>query len=131
MIYLIESDSFIKIGYTENIESRFIQYKTDNPNFRILDVTIGDKAVETSLQNKYKKFCLPNSEWCINKSLVFKLWKECKESIKAYTEIYDAEMWIDNHSSNKLDLKQIISITKEEWEQIIIDVDYIKYMYDL
>lgn len=40
-------------------------------------------------------------------------------------------MWIDNHSSNKLDLKQIISITKEEWEQIIIDVDYIKYMYDL
>ena len=129
MIYLIESDSFIKIGYTENIESRFIQYKTDNPNFRILDVTIGDKAVETSLQ--YKKFCLPNSEWCINKSLVFKLWKEYKESIKAYTEIYDAEMWIDNHSSNKLDLKQIISITKEEWEQIIIDVDYIKYMYDL
>lgn len=53
MIYLIESDSFIKIGYTENIERRFIQYKTDNPNFRILDVTIGDKAVETSLQNKY------------------------------------------------------------------------------
>ena len=131
MIYLIESDSFIKIGYTENIESRFIQYKTDNPNFRILDVTIGDKVVETSLQNKYKKFCLPNSEWCINKSLVFKLWKEYKESIKAYTEIYDAEMWIDSHSSNKLDLKQIISITKEEWEQIIIDVDYIKYMYDL
>lgn len=38
MIYLIESDSFIKIGYTENIERRFIQYKTDNPNFRILDV---------------------------------------------------------------------------------------------
>ena len=72
-----------------------------------------------------------NSEWCINKSLVFRLWKEYKESIKAYTEIYDAEMWIDNHSSNKLDLKQIISITKEEWEQIIIDVDYIKYMYDL
>lgn len=131
MIYLIESDSFIKIGYTENIESRFIQYKTDNPNFRILDVTIGDKVVETSLQNKYKKFCLPNSEWCINKSLVFKLWKEYKESIEAYTEIYDAEMWIDSHSSNKLDLKQIISITKEEWEQIIIDVDYIKYMYDL
>lgn len=131
MIYLIESDSFIKIGYTENIESRFIQYKTDNPNFRILDVTIGDKVVETSLQNKYKKFCLPNSEWCINKSLVFKLWKGYKESIKAYTEIYDAEMWIDSHSSNKLDLKQIISITKEEWEQIIIDVDYIKYMYDL
>ena len=57
MIYLIESDSFIKIGYTENIERRFIQYKTDNPNFRILDVTIGDKAVETSLQNKYKKWC--------------------------------------------------------------------------
>ena len=131
MIYLIESDSFIKIGYTENIERRFIQYKTDNPNFRILDVTIGDKAVETSLQNKSTKYCLPNSEWCINKSLVFRLWKEYKESIKAYTEIYDAEMWIDNHSSNKLDLKQIISITKEEWEQIIIDVDYIKYMYDL
>ena len=87
--------------------------------------------METSLQNKYKKFCLPNSEWCINKSLVFKLWKEYKESIEAYTEIYDAEMWIDSHSSNKLDLKQIISITKEEWEQIIIDVDYIKYMYDL
>lgn len=40
MLYLIESDCFVKIGYTENLENRYNQYKTDNPNFRMLDIMV-------------------------------------------------------------------------------------------
>ncbi len=104
MLYLIESDCFVKIGYTENLENRYNQYKTDNPNFRMLDIMDGNKETEHRLQALYSKFSLPNSEWCCNKALVFKIWKDYKESIGDYTEQLDLEEFIDTHSSHKIDI---------------------------
>ena len=86
MIYLIESGEYAKIGYTTNLKHRFQQYYTANPNFSILDVTEGTKHTEKILQSKYKKFALGNSEWCINKALVFKIWKEYVKSINDIAE---------------------------------------------
>jgi len=36
MLYLIKSTEYLKIGYTDNLDSRLKQYDTHNPNYELL-----------------------------------------------------------------------------------------------
>lgn len=37
MIYLIKSSDYLKVGFSDNFEKRLKSYRSDNPNFLILD----------------------------------------------------------------------------------------------
>lgn len=62
MIYLIQSGNNLKIGFTSNLKSRLNQYKTHNPDIRLLNYKSGTKEDEKKLHvlcEKYKYY----TEW--------------------------------------------------------------------
>lgn len=56
MIYLIESDNFYKIGFTENLKSRMKQYATHNSDYKLIDNFNGNKEDEKELHELCKEF---------------------------------------------------------------------------
>lgn len=62
MVYLIQSGTYLKIGYTTDIISRFKAYVTSNPEVYLLSVVEGDMPLEKYLHSKFKKYRYKN-EW--------------------------------------------------------------------
>lgn len=55
MLYLIKSNKFLKIGYTSNIDNRIKQYKTHNPDIKILSIIEGTREDEKKLHELCKE----------------------------------------------------------------------------
>ena len=62
MLYLIKSNKFLKIGYTSNIDNRIKQYKTHNPDIKILSIIEGTREDEKKLHELCKEWKY-DSEW--------------------------------------------------------------------
>ena len=62
MLYLIKSSTYLKIGYTYNIEKRMNQYATHNPDFILLDTAEGSLRDEENLHAILKPYWIKN-EW--------------------------------------------------------------------
>jgi hypothetical protein len=78
MLYLIESNGFLKIGYTNNLDNRMAQYGVDNPQYYLLDTAIGDRADEAYLHKLLSDYSY-KGEWMIySEEIVFK-WFQYKE----------------------------------------------------
>ncbi len=74
MLYLIESSDYYKIGYTKNLKIRIQQYKTCNPDFKLLGTIDGDQIDEKILHNKCKKYHYKN-EWYYKNRIILKTFK--------------------------------------------------------
>lgn len=77
MLYLIQSNNYYKIGYTDNWEKRKKQYDCCNPCYTVIDLIDGDRNDETKLHNllsiyKYKL------EWYESDEEVLNLWNKFK-----------------------------------------------------
>ena len=94
MLYLIKSNSAIKIGNSNNIKTRMREYKTHNPDFELLDIADGSEIEEKTLHSKLKDFKYKNSkEWFIDCEEVRKEWNNyIKSTKKKYTK-YDVETY--------------------------------------
>ena len=46
MLYLIQSDKYVKIGYAQDLQQRMKTYQTHNPNLKLLGVREGDIYLE-------------------------------------------------------------------------------------
>lgn len=53
MVYLIQSDKYLKVGYAENLMPRLKAYDTHNPDYQLLGVIDGDRTVEKEIHNKF------------------------------------------------------------------------------
>lgn len=62
MLYLMKSNKFLKIGYTSNIDNRIKQYKTHNPDIKILSIIEGTREDEKKLHELCKEWKY-DSEW--------------------------------------------------------------------
>lgn len=62
MVYLIQSGTYLKIGYTTDIINRFKAYVTSNPEVYLLSVIEGDMPLEKYLHKKFEKYKYKN-EW--------------------------------------------------------------------
>lgn len=86
MIYLIDNGQYLKIGFTNNIESRLKTYKTHNPNCELLMQKDGDKKDETALH----KLCKPykyDREWFYNQQEVIDIFSNYTSHIWKYWEV--------------------------------------------
>lgn len=79
MLYLIKSSTYLKIGYTYNIEKRMAQYATHNPDFVLLDTAEGNLKDEENLHAILKPYWIKN-EWFYNCDEVIKVWNSYKNS---------------------------------------------------
>ena len=79
MIYLIESNKYLKIGYAKDANQRFKNYHLHNLEAKLLDSKIGNRKDEKALHTLCKDYHY-EGEWFIN-------CKEVKNIFKDYTSI--------------------------------------------
>ena len=79
MLYLIKSSTYLKIGYTYNVEKRMKQYETHNPDFVLLDTAQGSLRDEMELHAILKPYWIKN-EWFYNCDEVIKVWNSYKNN---------------------------------------------------
>ena len=79
MLYLIKSSTYLKIGYTYNVEKRMTQYATHNPDFILLDTAEGSLRDEENLHAILKPYWIKN-EWFYNCDEVIKVWNSYKNN---------------------------------------------------
>ena len=94
MLYLVKSNSAIKIGSTNNLKIRMKDYKTHNPDFELLDIADGTDLEEKILHSKLKEYKYKNSrEWFVDCKEVRKVWNDYTKSTgKKYSQ-YDIEKY--------------------------------------
>ena len=74
MIYFIKSEEYVKVGYSANVEKRFKQYITENPNpITLIAKFNGGFSIEKKIHKQLNKW-KHRGEW-------FKLTDDCKIKI--------------------------------------------------
>lgn len=56
MLYLLKSENYLKIGYTNNLKERLKSYYTANPDIQLLHTIEGDKIDEAYLHNLFNDY---------------------------------------------------------------------------
>lgn len=88
MLYLFgsgtygKSKSFLKVGYTDDLDTRIKQYKLHNPGGILIDSRDGDELLESKLHLRlfyYKEDFL--DEWFYDEPEVLEIFKEDEETI--------------------------------------------------
>jgi len=85
-VYFIQSDDFVKIGFTTNIESRLASLQTSIPNnLQLLGVMFGSVSDEKMLHSKFSDFRVRNNgEWfCLNEEIMGFIKENCKPDVKS------------------------------------------------
>lgn len=103
MLYLVKSNSAIKIGSAEDVKKRMIEYKTHNPDFELLDIANGTIKEEKELHYKLKDYSYKNlREWFIDCDEVRKVWNDyilkngkCPEYYVEYCKPYTRRLTED------------------------------------
>lgn len=92
MIYLIQSGNLYKIGYTNNLEHRFDQYKQHNPTAILLDSKEGSRKDESNLHKLCKEYRIDRPEWFNSDKVVtiFKDYIPIKEDEKEEDKIKES-----------------------------------------
>jgi hypothetical protein len=92
MIYLIQSGNLYKIGYTNNLEHRFDQYKQHNPTAILLDSKEGSRKDESNLHKLCEEYRIDRPEWFDSDKVVtiFKDYIPIKEDEKEEDKIKES-----------------------------------------
>lgn len=92
MIYLIQSGNLYKIGYTNNLEHRFDQYKQHNPTTILLDSKEGSRKDESNLHKLCEEYRIDRPEWFNSDKVVtiFKDYIPIKEDEKEEDKIKES-----------------------------------------
>lgn len=89
MLYLIKSNSALKIGFSDNLKIRMIEYKVHNPDFELLDIADGTKEDEKYLQLRLVKYRYKNlNEWFVDCAEVRNLWNSYTDKNGKYAAAY-------------------------------------------
>lgn len=107
MIYLMESNNKVKIGYSKDCLSRLKQFKTGNPDIVLVDTKIGTKWDETNLHHLCDKWHITN-EWFEKNQDVLDIWnnydpwttedfEEMKSEVKTYSSYLIGALFSPTH----------------------------------
>ena len=94
MIYLIKSNEYLKIGYTNNLDSRTKAYNTHNPDYEIIGTKPGTKTDETRLHKLCRNYHY-DKEWFYDTPYVrevFETYESFHKTTKSENEITDFYM---------------------------------------
>lgn len=79
MLYLIQSNNYLKIGYTTNWKTREKHYNTHNPEFTLLKLKEGTSADEKYLHKLCNNYRIKN-EWYEYNPNIIKIFMEYKST---------------------------------------------------
>lgn len=99
MLYLLESSNYYKIGHTTNLDKRFLQYVTHNPEFKLLDTCNGDENVEQLCHKSLRDKIPYKNEWYEKSPAVLAIWefaKNLNKPNKTIPEKDDIKLFMNN-----------------------------------
>lgn len=115
MIYLIEDDSYYKVGYTTNIYTRLNSYKTHNLNAKLVSIKDGNLEDEKLLHNKLSKYLVSN-EWYLKEQAVL-------DEFNKYDSNELRKNFITNKICNKYFLyKEEFTSTNSIYKEFILSI---------
>ena len=75
MLYLIKSNNWLKIGFTNNLDDRLKHYNTDNPEHELISNREGDRKDESYLHSLFKS-CEIKGEWMEYNNFIIELFNK-------------------------------------------------------
>ena len=118
MLYFIKSQNYLKVGYTQDkntYKKRINGYKTCNPDFCILDITLdGTVEDETNLHKLMSKYSY-YTEWFHDCPEVHKIWENYTKNMKRFVP--------KKEEKNQIKKIQKDSIVTDKMKKIQDDVD--------
>lgn len=134
MLYLIESQGFLKIGFSNDIDKRIDSYHTENPKFEVISIREGDRKDESYLHFLFKDY-IDHREWMKYENFIVKLFsliklpsesdlehkKEIKELREKNTDLYTKNLRLGEENSffrkRIKEYKEIIEKSNEALEE--------------
>lgn len=87
MLYLIEQDNYMKIGYCKDggLKNRMANYRTDNINFRLVGYADGTRIDEKILHHRLEKYRY-QGEWFSNRAAVVRVFLDYDKGVYIYPD---------------------------------------------
>lgn len=124
-LYLIQTGNYLKIGLTSNLTKRLKQYKTHNPDVRLLDIREGTYADEYFLHKLFEKYLINDSEWMVYKECIISTFKTIKLNHK--------ETISKTKSKKRMDhVKEVIK-KRKQWKEantVFITKNRVRHTYN-
>jgi len=122
MLYLIKeygkNKTYLKIGYTQNLEERLKAYNTHSAEFELVYSMEGDQELETFAHKLLLEYNI-KGEWFKEDPMVYYVWELTKQEYK----IRDQENKIDKQ-------EKTIKELKDSFDELSKDLLYYKEKYE-
>jgi hypothetical protein len=122
MLYLIKqygkNTTYLKIGYTQNLQERLKAYNTHNAEFELVCSMEGDQELETFAHKLLLEYNI-KGEWFKEDPMVYYVWELTKQEYK----IRDQENKIDKQ-------EKTIKELKDSFDELSKDLLYYKEKYE-
>lgn len=122
MLYLIKqygrNTTYLKIGYTQNLQERLKAYNTHNAEFELVNSMEGSQELETFAHKLLLEYNI-KGEWFKEDPMVYYVWELTKQEYK----IRDQENKIDKQ-------EKTIKELKGSFDELSKDLLYYKEKYE-
>ena len=122
MLYLIKqygkNTTYLKIGYTQNLQERLKAYNTHNAEFELVCSMEGDQELETFAHKLLLEYNI-KGEWFKEDPMVYYVWELTKQEYK----IRDQENKIDKQ-------EKTIKELKDSFDELSKDLLFYKEKYE-
>ena len=122
MLYLIKqygkNTTYLKIGYTQNLQERLKAYNTHNAEFELVCSMEGDQELETFAHKLLLEYNI-KGEWFKEDPMVYYVWKLTKQE-------YDIRKQEDKIKGQEEAIKEL----KDSFKELSKDLLYYKEKYE-
>ena len=122
MLYLIKqygkNTTYLKIGYTQNLQERLKAYNTHNAEFELVCSMEGDQELETFAHKLLLEYNI-KGEWFKEDPMVYYVWKLTKQE-------YDIRKQEDKIRGQEEAIKEL----KDSFKELSKDLLYYKEKYE-
>lgn len=122
MLYLIKqygkNTTYLKIGYTQNLQERLKAYNTHNAEFELVCSMEGDQELETFAHKLLLEYNI-KGEWFKEDPMIYYVWKLTKQE-------YDIRKQEDKIRGQEEAIKEL----KDSFKELSKDLLYYKEKYE-
>ena len=122
MLYLIKEygkgKTYLKIGYTQNLEERLKAYNTHVAEFELIDSMEGDQELESFAHKLLNDYNI-KGEWFIENPIIGYVWELTKQEYK-----------IRKQENKVNEQEKTIKELKEKFDKLYKDLTYYKEKYE-
>lgn len=124
MLYLIKqygkNTTYLKIGYTQNLQERLKAYNTHNAEFELVCSMEGDQELETFAHKLLSEYNI-KGEWFKEDPMVYYVWKLTEQEYdirRQETKIDEQEKAIKELKDSFKELSKDLLYYKEKYEEL-------------